>query len=171
MMSESVLACSSENHTCPLVSSAAIRDSLGVTNLSVAVAGLSDGAHILRLYWVWFTQDSSILMIRLPSYSIITILSEYYWRSTRQRSEFACTGMPPTLLYPSRNSLRMILHIYCVVSSRLWVSLIFYYMTAEFHIGLFYDTISSTISATISLVVIFVSSICYLSAMAIPPLL
>ena len=50
MMSESVLACSNENHTCPLVSSAAIRDSLGVTNLSVAVAGLSDGAHILRLY-------------------------------------------------------------------------------------------------------------------------
>ena len=85
----SVLEWLSEKYTLPSVSNAAIRAKRGLTALSVIVQGALVGHHIRRLYSVSEIQDSSTLIILLPWDKISSIIREYYWRSTRHRSEFA----------------------------------------------------------------------------------
>ena len=89
MMFESVFACARANQTMPSVSSAAIIDSRGLTELSSTFVLPSLGAHVLRVWLVSLSQVSSMLMILLPSWwSSINFSANCYLR-TKDLSESA----------------------------------------------------------------------------------
>ena len=72
-----------------MVSSAAIKDSLGVTDFSGMVADASAGHHIFLAKLVSLIQLSSMLRIQIPSCNSGKIFFAYCCLSTRQRSELA----------------------------------------------------------------------------------
>ena len=84
--SASVLAWVSAHQILPSVSRPKMSEILGMTCFSLKVEGASEGTQVRRRKRVWFSHDSSTLMIRVFFSSRGSRRSEYCCRRTRVRS-------------------------------------------------------------------------------------